>query len=97
MNDSVNSIEIELSSLRTDVKEKAGTDAAAKESREKVLEAKIEDLSDRLRLGMYNMQNAIGETRKGGQTGTTVSLEEAEAVYGQDIEGVKESMANQVR
>ena len=32
------------------------------EGREKLLEAKIEDLSDRLRLGMGKLQQAIGES-----------------------------------
>ena len=34
----------------------------AAEGREKLLEAKIEDLSDRLRLGMGKLQQAIGES-----------------------------------
>ncbi len=103
VSDSVNSIELELAALRTEVAEGANAASADKEGREKVLEAKIEDLSDRLRLGMNKLQTAIGESRGGGggggggATGTTVSLEEAEAMYAEDIEGVKEKMAVQVR
>ena len=52
----MNSIELELSGLRTDVSEGMSAASTDKEGKEKVLEAKIEDLNDRLRLGMNKLQ-----------------------------------------
>lgn len=97
--DSVNSIEIEISSLRGEISEQLESNSTANEGKEKVLEAKVEDLSDRLRLGMNKLQTAIGDINGGGggggATGQTVSLDEAEAMYAEDIEGVKEKVAAQ--
>lgn len=52
----MNGIEIELSELRTDTTEQLERVAYEADGREKVLEAKVEDLSDRLRLGMNKLQ-----------------------------------------
>ncbi len=93
----MNSIEIEISSLRGEISEQLESNSTANEGKEKVLEAKVEDLSDRLRLGMNKLQTAIGDINGGGggATGQTVSLDEAEAMYAEDIEGVKEKVAAQ--
>jgi hypothetical protein len=57
-----NDLEIQLAELRTESNEILAKTATSSEGREKLLEAKIEDLSDRLRLGMGKLQIAIGET-----------------------------------
>ena len=50
------SIELEVAALKNDLEENNEKNASDKEGKEKVLEAKIEDLSDRLRLGMNKLQ-----------------------------------------
>ena len=57
-----NDMEIQLAELQNDFKEVSDKNKTEAEGREKLLEAKIEDLSDRLRLGMGKLQQAIGES-----------------------------------
>jgi hypothetical protein len=45
-------------------------------SKIKVCEARIEDLGDRLRLGMGKLQAAVGESKFGRSAGPSVPLEE---------------------
>ncbi|XP_023347472.1 CAP-Gly domain-containing linker protein 1 [Eurytemora carolleeae] len=67
------------------------------EAREKVIEAKIEDLSDKLRFGMATMQAAVGERRGGGEGGEGgIPLEEVERLQEEAIDGVRESVAKQI-
>ena len=42
----------------------------------KVCEARIEDLGDRLRLGMGKLQAAVGESKNGRSSGPSVPIEE---------------------
>ena len=56
MSDVTKSIELEVAALKNDLEENDEKNTADKEGKEKVLEAKIEDLSDRLRLGMNKLQ-----------------------------------------
>ena len=56
VSEAVNGIEIELSELRADTTEQLERIGYDADGREKVLEAKVEDLSDRLRLGMNKLQ-----------------------------------------
>ena len=55
-------MEIQLAEVQGESKEAMAKNNTAAEGREKLLEAKIEDLSDRLRLGMGKLQQAIGES-----------------------------------
>ena len=55
----MNSIEIELSELRADTTEQLERIGFDADGREKILEAKVEDLNDRLRLGMNKLQVRI--------------------------------------
>ena len=57
-----NDMEIQLAEILNESKESMAKNNTAAEGREKLLEAKIEDLSDRLRLGMGKLQQAIGES-----------------------------------
>ncbi|CAG0892399.1 unnamed protein product [Cyprideis torosa] len=74
---------------------------------EQVLEAKVEDLNDRLRLALANLQVAIGDVEqkagsgkgKGGSTQviqTGLSPEEVAKLQKQSVEGVRESTARQL-
>ncbi len=78
LNEFCNDLEIQVAEVRTESSDLNTKAAAKSEGKEKVLEAKIEDLSDRLRLGMGKLQAAIGETSANGKT--RVSLEEVSLV-----------------
>ena len=56
--------------------------------------ARIDDLGDKLRLGMNKLQAAVGETAKGGEV--SISLEEAEALRQEEMEGVRERFSKTV-
>ena len=62
VNESTNDLEIQFAELQNENKENMAKNSQEAEGREKLLEAKIEDLSDRLRLGMGKLQQAIGES-----------------------------------
>ena len=52
--------------------------------------ARIDDLGDKLRLGMNKLQAAVGETARGPGGGElSISLEEAEALRQEEMEGVR--------
>ena len=57
------SIESEVAELRMELTEGLARIDDEKAGKEKVLEAKLEDMNDRLRLGMNKLQGAIGEAR----------------------------------
>ena len=56
VSESVNGIELELSELRADTTEQLERIGYDADGREKILVAKVEDLNDRLRLGMNKLQ-----------------------------------------
>ena len=59
--------------------------------------ARIDDLGDKLRLGMNKLQAAVGETARGGPGGElSISLEEAEALRQEEMEGVRERFSKTV-
>lgn len=92
-----NDLELQIAELRSECGEMQSKSTSAAEGREKVLEAKIEDLGDRLRLGMGKLQSAIGETSANGRGGGgTVSLEEVEKLHEADVEGIREKMTVQI-
>ena len=62
VNETTNDLEIQFAELQTESKDQMTKSGKEAEGREKLLEAKIEDLSDRLRLGMGKLQQAIGES-----------------------------------
>ena len=68
----------------------------------KVLDAKIEDQGDKLRLGMLSLQSAIGEGRQGGgggdpdDDGDFVPLDEVEKIQSEAMEGFRESFTKQI-
>lgn len=62
VNESTNDLEIQFAELQSESKDQMTKSGKEAEGREKLLEAKIEDLSDRLRLGMGKLQQAIGES-----------------------------------
>ena len=56
--------------------------------------ARIDDLGDKLRLGMNKLQAAVGETSRGGDL--SISLEEADALRQEEMEGVRERFSKTV-
>ena len=56
--------------------------------------ARIDDLGDKLRLGMNKLQAAVGETARGGEL--SIGLEEAEALREEEMEGVRERFSKTV-
>ena len=65
-----------MAEIQNETKEHLAKSSTASEGREKLLEAKIEDLSDRLRLGMGKLQQAIGESSASVGTLGTPSLKQ---------------------
>ena len=69
---------------------------------EQILEAKIDDQGDKLRLGMGTLQAAIGEGRQGGGSGPdddrgdAVPLEEVEQMQAEAMDGLREGIAKQI-
>ena len=57
-----NDLEIQWAEIQSESKDMMAKTITDAEGREKLLEAKLEDLSDRLRLGMGKLQQAIGES-----------------------------------
>ena len=70
------------------------------DSREKVLDAKIDDQGDKLRLGMLSLQSAIGEGRQGeggpDDDGDFVPLDEVEKLQSEAMEGLRETFTKQI-
>ena len=60
--DSYNDLEVQVAQVQSESKDLVEKSNQDNDGREKLLEAKIEDLGDRLRLGMGKLQQAIGET-----------------------------------
>ena len=60
-NDDIQSMEGSMAELRSSVSMQLEKLMQEAESREKILDAKIEDQGDKLRLGMVSLQSAIGE------------------------------------
>ena len=63
------------------------------ENRDKVMEAKMEDVSDKLRLGMAALQSAIGET---DWKVTQIPLDDAEKIGEEHLTGIREKVAVQM-
>ena len=63
-NDDIQSMEGSMAELRSSVSMQLEKLTQEAESREKILDAKIEDQGDKLRLGMVSLQSAIGEGAK---------------------------------
>ena len=62
VHDGCNDLEIQVAQVQSEAKDLVEKSNQDNDGREKLLEAKIEDLGDRLRLGMGKLQQAIGET-----------------------------------
>ena len=88
-----NDLEIHLVELRNESKEIVTQNNTASEGREKLLEAKIEDLSDRLRLGMGKLQQAIGESS--ASVGKLAHVD-ASKFQMQDSSGLREKMQGEM-
>ena len=84
-----NDLEIHLVELQNESKEIVTQNNTASDGREKLLEAKIEDLSDRLRLGMGKLQQAIGESS--ASVGRLAPVD-ASKFQMQDSSGLREKM-----
>jgi len=66
------------------------------DSREKILEAKIEDQGDKLRLGLGTLQSAIGEAKQGGGVPGEADLDEIEKMQEEAMAGVREQLMTEI-
>lgn len=68
------SVEKEMASLKSENNDNFSRINTDFDSTEDVLNARIDDLGDKLRLGMNKLQSAVGETQKskGGQMDKTI-------------------------
>ena len=59
-----------------------------------VMDAKVDDLSDRLRIGMASLQSALGEANSRGGTGSgpTLSIDEVGCSHGVDEKGHRKAV-----
>merc|ERR1719445_1148857 len=95
--DSLASIEQELAAVKSETNDSFSRVSTDVDNTETVLMARIDDLGDKLRLGMNKLQAAVGETARGGPDGElSISLEEAEALRQEEMEGVRERFSKTV-
>ena len=66
VNDSMNDIDSSIAEIKSNIAADLQKIMQEAESKEKVLDAKIDDQGDKLRLGMLTMQSAIGGGGGGG-------------------------------
>lgn len=62
LSDFANDLELQLAEIRNDLVQTSNKNLNDGDRRHSILEAKVQDISDRLRLGMAKMQVAIGES-----------------------------------
>jgi hypothetical protein len=74
VSESLVSVEKEMASLKSENNDNFSRINTDFDSTEDVLNARIDDLGDKLRLGMNKLQSAVGETQKskGGQMDKTI-------------------------
>ena len=100
VNDSMNDIDSSIAEIKSNIAADLQKIMQEAESKEKVLDAKIDDQGDKLRLGMLTMQSAIGEGRggEGGEDddGDVIPLEEVEKMQEEAMDGLRESFAKQI-
>ena len=101
VNDSMNEIDGSIAEIKSNIAADLQKIMQEAESKEKVLDAKIDDQGDKLRLGMLTMQSAIGEGRggeEGGEDddGDVIPLEEVEKMQEEAMDGLRESFAKQI-
>ena len=101
VNDSMNDIDSSIAEIKSNIAADLQKIMQEAESKEKVLDAKIDDQGDKLRLGMLTMQSAIGEGRGGGEggeddDGDVIPLEEVEKMQEEAMDGLRESFAKQI-
>jgi len=88
-----NDLEIHMAEIQNETKEHLAKSSTASEGREKLLEAKIEDLSDRLRLGMGKLQQAIGESS--ASVGKLAAVDTSKLQW-QDASGLREKIRGEM-
>jgi len=66
------------------------------DSREKILEAKIEDQGDKLRLSLGTLQTAIGEAKESGGVPGEADLDEIEKMQEEAMAGVREQLMTEI-
>ena len=98
VNDSMNEIDSSIAEIKSNINADLQKIMQEAESKEKVLDAKIDDQGDKLRLGMLTMQSAIGEGRggEGGEDDDVIPLEEVEKMQEEAMDGLRESFAKQI-
>eukprot|EP00090_Calanus_glacialis_P000735 TRINITY_DN10508_c0_g1_i1.p1 TRINITY_DN10508_c0_g1~~TRINITY_DN10508_c0_g1_i1.p1 ORF type:complete len:731 (-),score=252.70 TRINITY_DN10508_c0_g1_i1:1342-3315(-) len=102
LSDNLNQIESGIAEVKSNVSADLQKVMQEADSREKILEAKIDDQGDKLRLGMGTLQAAIGEGRQGGGSGPdddrgdAVPLEEVEQMQAEAMDGLREGIAKQI-
>ncbi|XP_037094230.1 putative leucine-rich repeat-containing protein DDB_G0290503 [Pollicipes pollicipes] len=99
LNDGLNLLESSFNEDKLETEKKLAKEEQERENLEKVMDAKVDDISDRLRIGMASLQSALGEANsKGGQPGPPPGLpiEEIERLQNMNNEGVREQMAKSI-
>jgi len=94
VNEITNDLEIQFAELQTESKDQMTKSGKEAEGREKLLEAKIEDLSDRLRLGMGKLQQAIGES-SASVKGKLATIDSTK-IQLEDAEGLREKIRGEM-
>ncbi|XP_043188162.1 myosin heavy chain, non-muscle-like [Amphibalanus amphitrite] len=99
LSDGLNLLEGNFNEDKLETEQKLHKEAQERENLEKVMDAKVDDLSDRLRIGMASLQSALGEANSRGGTGHAgpgLSIEEIERLQNSNNEGVREQMAKSI-
>lgn len=91
-NETCNVFEQELSQLRSDLNEALEQKGANHEGDIKVLDAKVDALNDRFKLGMNKLQAAVGENRI-ANNGNSGPRDEDESIYTELLEDFREKNA----
>ena len=78
VSDFASGLELQISEIRVENEEVLTKNSGEHDGKEKILEAKLDDLNDRLRLGMASMQAAIGENSANAYQ---ISLEEVSFLF----------------
>ena len=100
VNDSMNEIDSSIAEIKSNITADLQKIMQEADSKEKVLDAKIDDQGDKLRLGMLTLQSAIGEGRGGDggedDDGDVIPLDEVEKMQEEAMEGLRETFAKQI-
>ncbi|CAG0892938.1 unnamed protein product [Darwinula stevensoni] len=101
LSDSQNALEEGLQQTRHEIAKDIAEEEQERVKLARILDGRIEDVSDRLRIGLLSLQTAIGEGKMANVTKDadglpSLPLEEVEKLQRKHVEGVKETTARQI-